>query len=133
MSEGKAKFAYLKQVAIGAASGVATLALIIAGFSISGTATPNNNTNADSANPDSSASPSASATPTFARTCSVATESADPMLATFAAAVINPATDEILFDRSSELGAAPASTQKMLTASAALQVLGPNYRVELKV
>ena len=133
MSEGKAKFAYLKQVAIGAASGVATLALIIAGFSISGTATPNNNSNADSANPDSSASPSSTATPTFARTCSVATESADPKLATFAAAVINPATDEILFDRSSELGAAPASTQKMLTAAAALQVLGPNYRVETKV
>lgn len=132
MSQGKAKFAYLKQVAIGAVSGVATLALIIGGFSISGTASSNDSSAPDS-NPSVSASPSMSATPTFSRTCSVIESAADPKLATFAAAVINPATDELLFDRNSQIGAAPASTLKMLTAAAALQVLGPNYRVETKV
>ena len=68
MSEGKAKFAYLKQVAIGAASGVATLALIIAGFSISGTATPINSSSSDSANTDSSASATPTPTPSPAVT-----------------------------------------------------------------
>jgi D-alanyl-D-alanine carboxypeptidase/D-alanyl-D-alanine-endopeptidase (penicillin-binding protein 4) len=131
VAEGKAKFAYLKQVAIGAVSGVATLALIIGGFSISGTAS--NNTANEQNNPTDASTPTASATPTFARTCSVIEQAADPKLATFSAAVINPATDELLFDRTSETGAAPASTLKMLTGAAALQVLGPNYRVETKV
>ena len=132
MSEGKAKFAYLKQVAIGAASGVATLALIIGGFSISGTASNNSANNGPT---DSSVTPTAtpSVTPTDARTCSVAEAAADEKLATFSAVVINPATDEVLFDRNGQVGSAPASTLKLLTAAAALQVLGPNYRVETKV
>lgn len=132
MSEGKAKFAYLKQVAIGAASGVATLALIIGGFSISGTAS-NNTANNASTETSSSSTPTPSVTPTDARTCSVAEAAADTKLATFGALVINPATDEVLFDRNGQTGSAPASTLKMLTAAAALQVLGPNYRVETKV
>ena len=132
MSEGKAKFAYLKQVAIGAASGVVTLALIIGGFSISGTAS-NNTANNGSNETTSSATPTPSVTPTDARTCSVAEAAADTKLATFSAVVINPATDEILFDRNGQTGASPASTLKLLTAAAALQVLGPNYRVETKV
>ena len=132
MSERKARFAYLKQVAIGAASGVATLALIIGGFSISGTAS---NNSADNGPTDSSVTPTAtpSVTPTDARTCSVAEAAADAKLATFSAVVINPATDEVLFDRNGQVGSAPASTLKLLTAAAALQVLGPNYRVETKV
>jgi D-alanyl-D-alanine carboxypeptidase/D-alanyl-D-alanine-endopeptidase (penicillin-binding protein 4) len=132
VSEGKAKFAYLKQVAIGAASGVATLALIIGGFSISGTAS-NNTANNASTETSSSSTPTPSVTPTDARTCSVAEAAADTKLATFGALVINPATDEVLFDRNGQTGSAPASTLKMLTAAAALQVLGPNYRVETKV
>lgn len=132
MSEGKAKFAYLKQVAIGAASGVVTLALIIGGFSISGTASSNNASNGSNETV-SSATPTPSVTPTDARTCSVAEAAADTKLATFSAVVINPATDEVLFDRNAKTGAAPASTLKLLTAAAALQVLGPNYRVETKV
>jgi len=132
VSEGKAKFAYLKQVAIGAASGVVTLALIIGGFSISGTAS-SNTANNGSNETTSSATPTPSVTPTDARTCSVAEAAVDTKLATFGAVVINPATDEVLFDRNGQTGAAPASTLKLLTAAAALQVLGPNYRVETKV
>ena len=132
MSERKARFAYLKQVAIGAASGVATLALIIGGFSISGTAS-NNSADIDPSDTSVTATATPSATPTDARTCSVAEAAADAKLATFSAVVINPATDEVLFDRNGEKGSAPASTLKLLTAAAALQVLGPNYRVETKV
>ena len=132
MSERKARFAYLKQVAIGAASGVATLALIIGGFSISGTAS-NNSADTDPTDTSVTATATPSATPTDARTCSVAEAAADAKLATFSAVVINPATDEVLFDRNGEKGSAPASTLKLLTAAAALQVLGPNYRVETKV
>lgn len=132
MSERKARFAYLKQVAIGAASGVATLALIIGGFSISGTAS-NNSADTDPTDTSVTATATPSATPTDARICSVAEAAADAKLATFSAVVINPATDEVLFDRNSDKGSAPASTLKLLTAAAALQVLGPNYRVETKV
>jgi D-alanyl-D-alanine carboxypeptidase/D-alanyl-D-alanine-endopeptidase (penicillin-binding protein 4) len=132
LSERKARFAYLKQVAIGAASGVATLALIIGGFSISGTAS-NNSADIDATDTSVTATATPSATPTDARTCSVAEVAADAKLATFSAVVINPATDEVLFDRNSDKGSAPASTLKLLTAAAALQVLGPNYRVETKV
>jgi len=132
LSERKARFAYLKQVAIGAASGVATLALIIGGFSISGTAS-NNSADTDPTDTSVTATATPSATPTDARTCSVAEAAADAKLATFSAVVINPATDEVLFDRNGEKGSAPASTLKLLTAAAALQVLGPNYRVETKV
>jgi D-alanyl-D-alanine carboxypeptidase/D-alanyl-D-alanine-endopeptidase (penicillin-binding protein 4) len=132
LSERKARFAYLKQVAIGAASGVATLALIIGGFSISGTAS-SNSADTDPSDTSVTATPTPSATPTEARTCSVAEAAADAKLATFSAVVINPATDEVLFDRNGEKGSAPASTLKLLTAAAALQVLGPNYRVETKV
>lgn len=133
MSEDKVGFAYFKQVAIGAISGLATLALIIAGFSISGSASMNATQNQDQASIEPSASPTASPTSSLARTCSVATEAADARLATFGAVVINAATDEVLFDRNAETNAAPASTLKLLTAAAALQVLGPNYRVETKV
>jgi D-alanyl-D-alanine carboxypeptidase/D-alanyl-D-alanine-endopeptidase (penicillin-binding protein 4) len=133
LSEDKAKFAYFKQVAIGAASGIATLALIIAGFSISGSASlPSNSSNSQNS-AETSASPTPTPTDSLARTCSVAELAADPLLATFSASIINAATDEVLFDRNGETAAAPASTMKLLTAAAALQVLGPNYRVETKV
>jgi D-alanyl-D-alanine carboxypeptidase/D-alanyl-D-alanine-endopeptidase (penicillin-binding protein 4) len=131
LSEGKEKFAYFKQIAIGSASGVVTLALIIAGFSISGASSSSVGKPSESAS--QSASPTPSVTSSIARTCSVATEAADPRLGTFSAVVINAATDEVLFDRNAATPASTASTMKMLTAAAALQVLGPNYRVETKV
>lgn len=133
MSEGKEKFAYFKQVAIGAASGIATLALIIGGFSISGTASKFTSEPSASQSASASGLPSASPTSSIARTCSVATLVADTRLANFSGVVINADTDEVLFDRNADVPAATASTMKLLTAAAALQVLGPNYRVETKV
>lgn len=128
------KFAYLREVLIGAGSGVLVLVLIILGFSVSGSPISTAGQN----DPNSSMSASASATPTEsatgpARTCSIATLATDPKLANFSGVFLNSATGEVLFDRNKDVPAATASTMKLLTAAAALQVLGPNYRVETKV
>ena len=46
---------------------------------------------------------------------------------------MNPATNEVLFDVQGDVPAQTASVMKLLTATAALQVLGPNFRVQTKV
>ena len=127
------KFAYLREVLIGAGSGLGALLLLILGFSVSGgpivphnTAQPSN-----TATTASSASPSASASGD--RTCSIAAQATDPLLGTFSGVFINAGTNEVLFDRNADVASATASTLKLLTAAAAVQILGPNYRVETKV
>ena len=132
MADSKPRFAYFKQIAIGAGSGALALALIIAGFSVSG---------GPKASPSSSASntasasgtPSASASATDAHTCLVTKQATDARLGELHAAVVNAETGELLFDRLSDQPAATASMLKVLTATAALQTLGPNFRVETKV
>ena len=127
-----AGFPYFKQVAIGALAGVGTLALIVGGFSISGGVSTNNQSQQQT-QPSASSTPTSSVTPNAERTCSVATQATDTRLGTFSGIVINADTDEVLFDRNGSVPAATASTMKLLTAVAALNVLGPNYRVETKV
>ncbi|AOY55694.1 D-alanyl-D-alanine carboxypeptidase/D-alanyl-D-alanine-endopeptidase [Candidatus Rhodoluna planktonica] len=124
------RFEHFKEVGIGALSGAAILALIIGGFSVGGTA---NNNAQPQASESATASASASPSPSSARMCSVAEQAADPLLANLSAVVINPATDEILFDRNAQTPAATASVMKLLTAAAALETLGPNYRAETRV
>jgi D-alanyl-D-alanine carboxypeptidase/D-alanyl-D-alanine-endopeptidase (penicillin-binding protein 4) len=46
---------------------------------------------------------------------------------------MNPETNEVLFDIQGDVPAQTASVMKLLTATAALQVLGPNFRVQTKV
>lgn len=133
MSEETKGFAYFKEVAIGAGVGVAVLALIIGGFSISGGGLPTSTGANNTAQPSNSASASPSPSSSSTRTCSVAELAADPRLANLSAAVLNPATDEILFDRNAGTPAATASVLKTLTAAAALATLGPNYRVDTRV
>ncbi len=132
MSEEKAGFPYFKQVAIGSVSGLLAVILLVVVFSLGGGSTPkptNSQTSAASDNPTPSSSPTA----TDSRTCSVSTLATDPLLGTFSGVVVNPATKEVLFDRNSTVGVAPASTLKLFTAAAALQTLGPNYVVDTKV
>ena len=127
MSEKKPGFAYFKQVAIGAGSGLMAAVLLVGLFSLGGTngATPSNT---PSATPNNSSQPSAS--PTNDRTCSVAVQVADKRLGTFSGVVINPATKEVLFDRNANVPGATASVLKLLTAAAALTTLGPNFVVD---
>lgn len=131
MSDTNKGFPYFKQVAIGAVSGAALLALIVGGFSLSGGSTPTPTSTQAGPSQSQSAAPSASAS--SGRMCSVAEAAADPLLGSMQAVVMNTTTDEILFDRGATTPSATASTMKVLTAAAALATLGPNYRVDTRV
>jgi len=67
------------------------------------------------------------------RTCSVADRAADARLANLQAQVMNAATGEVLYDRGGTTPSRTASAMKVLTAAAALSVLGPEYRTTTTV
>lgn len=83
--------------------------------------------------PDPRALPASVVPPAPIRSCSVAGLLEDRRLGTFQSRVVNAATGEILFERAPEVAAAPASSMKVLTAAAALAVLGPDYRASTRV
>ena len=130
MADSKPKFAYFKQVLIGASSGLALLLVLVLATSLGGTPSANPT---NSQQPSQSANPTPSETPTSARNCSVADLAKDARLATFSGVVLNAETGEVLFDRNAAVPAATASVFKIVTAAAALQALGPNYVVDTKV
>ena len=128
MTQSNSPLNYLRQIAIGAASGLILLVLIIGGLSL---ASPNSNaTNSPTNSPTDSPTVSPTAE---GRDCSIAELAADKRLLGLHAQVINPATNEVLFDLLGDTPAQTASVMKLLTAAAAVQVLGPNFRVETKV
>ncbi len=47
--------------------------------------------------------------------------------------VINAKTNEIIFDKNSNVGLAPASTQKIITAATAFELLGKDYRYKTEL
>lgn len=59
-------------------------------------------------------------------TCSISPLMESEALGDFSGVVLDPMTNEVLFDRGMELPVAPASVQKILTGVAALSVLGPD-------
>ena len=77
--------------------------------------------------------PANPAAATALRTCSVASLAADSRLRTFEGVVVNTATGEVLFDRSATKPAPTASVLKVLTAAAALAILGPDARLTTRV
>ncbi|MEY4366836.1 MAG: hypothetical protein RLZ28_251 [Actinomycetota bacterium] len=130
MSETKRGFAYLKEVIFGGLGGAVVLAIIIVASS-NQLAKPQD-TASPSATSSATASASASPTATVAR-CTVSKQLADTRLGSLQAVVVDNATGQTLLDVDASKGNATASTMKLLTAAAALKVLGPNYRVTTKI
>jgi len=120
---------YLRQIAIGSATGLLLLVLIIGGFTLAAPS-KNNSTNTPTNTPTDSPTVSPTAE---GRDCSIAELAMDDRLVGLHAQVINPETNEVLFDIEGDTPTQTASVMKLLTATAALQVLGPNYRVKTTV
>jgi D-alanyl-D-alanine carboxypeptidase/D-alanyl-D-alanine-endopeptidase (penicillin-binding protein 4) len=128
MSESRSPIKHLKAIAIGAGSGLLILVLIIGVFTLAAPSKPAATT------PSATPTDSPTVTPTAdGRDCSIANLAADKLLVGLHAQVINPETNEVLFDILGDEPTQTASVMKLLTAAAALQVLGPNFRVQTKV
>jgi D-alanyl-D-alanine carboxypeptidase/D-alanyl-D-alanine-endopeptidase (penicillin-binding protein 4) len=67
------------------------------------------------------------------RTCTVADAASDPRLMSLKGHVMNAATGEVLFSREGDVPNRTGSVLKVLTASAAIAVLGPDYRLSTRV
>ena len=67
------------------------------------------------------------------RTCTVSAIASDPKLATLSGVVTNAATGEVLFDRAATAPIAQAGIGKVLTAAAAINLLGPDATLSTKV
>jgi D-alanyl-D-alanine carboxypeptidase/D-alanyl-D-alanine-endopeptidase (penicillin-binding protein 4) len=85
------------------------------------------------ATPTPTVTPTSPLTPVVNRTCTVDQYASDPGFGTLEAQVRNADTGEVLFDRNGSAPQPTASVLKMLTAAAALHVLGPSYQVPTTV
>jgi D-alanyl-D-alanine carboxypeptidase/D-alanyl-D-alanine-endopeptidase (penicillin-binding protein 4) len=79
--------------------------------------------------------PTPSGTPTASRlrTCSVAGQAEDPRLMTLTGSVVRSDTGEVLWDHGASTPASTGSTLKLLTASAAVSVLTPDFQIATDV
>jgi D-alanyl-D-alanine carboxypeptidase/D-alanyl-D-alanine-endopeptidase (penicillin-binding protein 4) len=102
--------------------------------SVTSEATPDP-TAADAAEPAVAGRPVPEALPaaTRLRTCSIAGPAADPRLMALKGYVLNAATGEVLFSREGDVPNRTGSVLKVLTASAAISVLGADYRLSTRV
>lgn len=77
--------------------------------------------------------PAEVAEPSRLRTCTVAALAADPRLVGFTGAVTNASTGAVLFDRGATTASAQAGASKVLTAAAAINILGPDTTLSTRV
>lgn len=111
--------------------------LLATGALFAGAATANRaddeTTTADTSIESGRAQPTEIAAASRLRTCSVSAIANDPKLATLSGAVTNAVSGEVLFDRAATTGVAQAGLSKVLTASAAINLLGPDATLSTKV
>ena len=127
MSESTPKFQFLKQVLIGASSGVLVLALSIWGINLVGS--PSTGLPQGTKTP----TPTKTKTQTAAATCSIKDQASDPHLGTFTGQVVDLTTGKVLYDNGGSTPSITASTVKYVAAAAAVQALGPNFQMTTKV
>lgn len=87
----------------------------------------------ETATPDPRNVPSPAPSSVPIRSCSIAGPASDPRLMGFYATVLNANDGSVLFDRSGTVATSTGSVMKVLTAAAALQVLGADYRFSTTV
>lgn len=129
-----------KSILSGAVGGGVVLALVIGGLS-SGSETANvaeeNPDETVEIEPDTPDTDDAEQEPEENEVepplCSLEEIESDPRILQLQAAVLDPATDEMLYDIGAEIPSRTASVMKLLTAAAAIETLGPNYRVKTRV
>lgn len=129
-----------KSILSGAVGGGVVLALVIGGLSSgSETAnvaeeTPDETVEIEPDTPDTDdAEQEPEETAPEPPLCSLEEIESDPRILQLQAAVLDPATDEMLYDIGAEIPSRTASVMKLLTAAAAIETLGPNYRVKTRV
>ncbi len=83
--------------------------------------------------PDPRPLPGTIADPSRLRTCSVAAVASDERLTEFFGSVVNASTGEVLWDRQADRAVRTGSVLKVITAAAALAVLGPDHRMTTRV
>ncbi|RLQ82819.1 D-alanyl-D-alanine carboxypeptidase/D-alanyl-D-alanine-endopeptidase [Mycetocola zhadangensis] len=116
-------------VALGAAVAAPEPGVPVAVAALGETATPT----ATATTPPPRPVPSAELPASALRTCSVAGLLNDSRFGTLQAQVLNAKTGELLFERDPSTASQTASSMKVLTAAAALNVLGPDFRATTKV
>lgn len=121
---------------IASAAAVAFLLLgtgaVFAGMAV-GSARTNDSVSSGEAAIDARPQPTAFPADSVLRTCSVAEQASNPVLATLSATVINASTGETLFDRNGATPQAPSNVMMLLTAAAAIQALRPDAVLTTKV
>ena len=134
----------MKQAVIGAGSGLvaglAALALLFGGPLSLGDSSPSEEpvaiaTETEVASPAETTEPATSSPATESEViqCSITELENQDGILELQAQVLNADTGEVLFDRGSDVAARPASVLKLFTAAAALETLGPDYRVVTRV
>nr|WP_246286997.1 D-alanyl-D-alanine carboxypeptidase [Schumannella luteola] len=88
---------------------------------------------AASAKPSARPRPDTIPAPLRLRSCSISPLAADGRLGTFEGTVISATGGDALYDRGGATPVRPGSAMKLLTAGAALSVLGPDYRIPTTV
>ncbi|HMH57958.1 MAG TPA: D-alanyl-D-alanine carboxypeptidase, partial [Galbitalea sp.] len=77
--------------------------------------------------------PASKVEPTAIPTCSLDSVSSNPALIKLYGSVVETATGKSLYANNDTTGARPASVLKVLTAAAAISVLGPTYQITTNV